>query len=73
MSSPLFGPADIRTLAARLGVRPTKTLGQNFVHDPNTIRRIVRAAELANRETVLERYSTAAIARRYAELLASLV
>jgi 16S rRNA (adenine1518-N6/adenine1519-N6)-dimethyltransferase len=52
--SPLLGPADIRTLAARLGVRPTKTLGQNFVHDPNTVRRIVRAAELSADDVVLE-------------------
>ena len=44
--SELLGPAQIRELAERLGVRPTKALGQNFVHDPNTIRRIVRAAEL---------------------------
>lgn len=35
-------------------MRPTKTLGQNFLHDPNTIRRIVRTAELAAGETVLE-------------------
>ena len=38
----------------RLGVRPTKTLGQNFVHDQNTVRRIVRAAELAAGDVVLE-------------------
>ena len=50
----LLGPADIRALAERLGVRPTKTLGQNFLHDANTIRRIVRTAELAVGELVLE-------------------
>ena len=50
----LLGPADIRQLAERLGVRPTKTLGQNFVHDPNTVRRIVRAAELAHDDVVVE-------------------
>jgi 16S rRNA (adenine1518-N6/adenine1519-N6)-dimethyltransferase len=50
----LLGPAEIRTLADRLGVRPTKTLGQNFLHDPNTIRRIVRTAGLTDGETVLE-------------------
>ena len=50
----LLGPAEIRALAAGLGVRPTKTLGQNFVHDPNTVRRIVRAAELAPGDVVLE-------------------
>ena len=52
--SGLLGPAEIRTLADRLGVRPTKALGQNFVHDANTVRRIVRTAELADAERVLE-------------------
>jgi 16S rRNA (adenine1518-N6/adenine1519-N6)-dimethyltransferase len=53
-SSALLGPVQVRELAARLDVRPTKTLGQNFVHDPNTIRRIVRAAGLGPDEVVLE-------------------
>ena len=44
----------MRSLAAALGVRPTKQRGQNFVIDPNTVRRIVRAAELDDGETVLE-------------------
>ena len=42
----LLGPADIRELAAALGVRPTKQRGQNFVIDANTVRRIVRTAEV---------------------------
>jgi 16S rRNA (adenine1518-N6/adenine1519-N6)-dimethyltransferase len=50
----LLGPAEIRALAADLGVRPTKTLGQNFVHDPNTVRRIARAADLQPTDVVLE-------------------
>jgi 16S rRNA (adenine1518-N6/adenine1519-N6)-dimethyltransferase len=50
----LLGPAQIRALAARLGVNPTKKLGQNFVHDPNTVRRIVAAAELRPDDVVLE-------------------
>ncbi|HEY0692485.1 MAG TPA: 16S rRNA (adenine(1518)-N(6)/adenine(1519)-N(6))-dimethyltransferase RsmA [Kribbella sp.] len=51
----LLGPADVRSLAASLGLRPTKQRGQNFVIDPNTVRRIVRAAELSEHgETVLE-------------------
>jgi 16S rRNA (adenine1518-N6/adenine1519-N6)-dimethyltransferase len=54
VTAALLGPADIRTLAASLGVRPTKTLGQNFLHDANTIRRIVRTADLAPGEVVLE-------------------
>lgn len=54
MREALLGPADIRALAGRLGVRPTKQLGQNFLHDPNTIRRIVRTAELEADDVVLE-------------------
>ncbi|MBY6706883.1 16S rRNA (adenine(1518)-N(6)/adenine(1519)-N(6))-dimethyltransferase RsmA [Rhodococcus sp. BP-241] len=50
----LLGPAEVRTLAAELGVRPTKTLGQNFVHDANTVRRIVTAAGVGPDDTVLE-------------------
>ena len=50
----LLGPADVRSLAASLGVRPTKTLGQNFVHDANTVRRIARLAEVGPGDTVLE-------------------
>ncbi len=51
---PLLSPARIRSLAAELGVRPTKTLGQNFVVDANTVRRIARTAELDRDEVVLE-------------------
>ncbi|ATO15122.1 16S rRNA (adenine(1518)-N(6)/adenine(1519)-N(6))-dimethyltransferase [Micromonospora sp. WMMA2032] len=50
----LLGPAEIRELAARLGVTPTKKLGQNFVHDPNTVRRIVTAAGLTPDDVALE-------------------
>ncbi|MFI9011968.1 16S rRNA (adenine(1518)-N(6)/adenine(1519)-N(6))-dimethyltransferase RsmA [Actinosynnema sp. NPDC053489] len=52
--SHLLGPADVRRLAAELDVRPTKKLGQNFVHDPNTVRRIVSAAGLRPDDVVLE-------------------
>jgi 16S rRNA (adenine1518-N6/adenine1519-N6)-dimethyltransferase len=50
----LLGPAEVRALADELGLRPTKRLGQNFVHDANTVRRIVRAADLAPDDVVLE-------------------
>ncbi|WP_296630331.1 16S rRNA (adenine(1518)-N(6)/adenine(1519)-N(6))-dimethyltransferase RsmA [Rhodoluna sp.] len=50
----LLGAADVRELAARLDVTPTKKLGQNFVTDPNTIRRIVAAAKLTGSVTVVE-------------------
>ena len=52
--APLMGASDIRRLAEEIGVRPTKTLGQNFVIDGNTIRRIVNAADIRADETVLE-------------------
>ena len=54
MAQSLLGPAEIRELATRLGVAPTKKLGQNFVHDPNTVRRIVAAAGLTPPDVVLE-------------------
>lgn len=50
----LLGPVDIQDLAGALGIRPTKTLGQNFVHDAGTLRRIVRRAGVLPGETVLE-------------------
>ena len=50
----LLGGSDIRELASRLDVMPTKKLGQNFVTDPNTIRRIVTAAKLNGTENVVE-------------------
>ena len=50
----LLGPAEIRDLAAELDVTPTKKLGQNFLHDPNTVRRIVAAAELDPDDHVVE-------------------
>ena len=50
----LLGPAEVRALADELGLRPTKRLGQNFVHDANPVRRIVRAADLAPDDVVLE-------------------
>ncbi|MEU5691672.1 16S rRNA (adenine(1518)-N(6)/adenine(1519)-N(6))-dimethyltransferase RsmA [Actinosynnema sp. NPDC020468] len=52
--SQLLGPADVRRLAAELDIRPTKKLGQNFVHDPNTVRKIVSAASLTPDDVVLE-------------------
>ena len=50
----LLGPSDVRSLARRLSVRPAKRLGQNFVIDPGTIRRIVAQARLGPDEVVLE-------------------
>ena len=53
-AQPLLSAADIRQLAEKLNIRPTKQRGQNFVIDPNTIRRIVGLAELKGSEHVLE-------------------
>lgn len=50
----LLTAAHIRDLAEALSIRPTKQWGQNFVIDPNTIRRIVGLAELDGSEHVLE-------------------
>lgn len=50
----LLAPTDVRTLARDLGLRPTKTLGQNFVVDANTVRRIVRTAGVEGDDVVLE-------------------
>lgn len=52
--SGLLGAAAVREIAAALGLRPTKTLGQNFVIDANTVRRIVRAAGVGADDVVLE-------------------
>jgi 16S rRNA (adenine1518-N6/adenine1519-N6)-dimethyltransferase len=50
----LLGPADVRSLAETLDLRPTKQRGQNFVIDANTVRRIVRTAGVGPDDVVLE-------------------
>ncbi len=50
----LLGAGEIRSLANELDLRPTKKLGQNFVIDPNTIRKIVAAAQLSSTDKVVE-------------------
>ena len=50
----LLGAQDIRTLAKDIDVSPTKKWGQNFVIDPNTVRRIVDAAHVNEKDIVLE-------------------
>jgi 16S rRNA (adenine1518-N6/adenine1519-N6)-dimethyltransferase len=50
----LLTPTDVRRLVAALNLRPTKALGQNFVIDANTVRRIVRTAALAADDVVIE-------------------
>lgn len=50
----LLGAAEIREIAARIGVNPTKKLGQNFVVDANTCRRIVKIADVQPDDVALE-------------------
>jgi len=50
----LLTPGDVRDLAGRLDVRPSKRLGQNFVVEPGTVRRIAALAALEPRDVVLE-------------------
>lgn len=49
-----LGPAEVRRLCTEIGLVPSKRRGQNFVHDPNTVARIVRTAELRPDDLVLE-------------------
>jgi 16S rRNA (adenine1518-N6/adenine1519-N6)-dimethyltransferase len=51
--SPL-GAAEIRELAEALDLKPSKSLGQNFVHDGNVCRKIVRTAGLTSSDIALE-------------------
>lgn len=50
----LLGAAEIRELAEALDIKPSKSLGQNFVHDGNTCRKIVRTAGLQAGDVALE-------------------
>jgi 16S rRNA (adenine1518-N6/adenine1519-N6)-dimethyltransferase len=52
--SRLLGPAEVRSLAAELELRPTKQRGQNFVIDANTVRRIVRESGVGPGDVVVE-------------------
>ena len=53
-SASLLSASDVRTLASALDLRPTKALGQNFVIDPNTVRRLVRVAGVGVDDVVVE-------------------
>lgn len=50
----LLGPGDVRRLAGRLGIRPDRRRGQNFVVDPGTVTRIAALARIGADDTVLE-------------------
>ncbi|WP_270886127.1 16S rRNA (adenine(1518)-N(6)/adenine(1519)-N(6))-dimethyltransferase RsmA [Pedococcus sp. 5OH_020] len=49
-----LGAAQVREIAAGLGLRPTKQWGQNFVVDANTVKRIARVAGVSERDSVVE-------------------
>lgn len=53
-SADLLTPADVRRLADRAGLRPSRSLGQNFVIDQGTVRRITRRADLDPNDVVIE-------------------
>ena len=50
----LLGAAEIRELAAKLDIHPSKGLGQNFVIDGNVCQRIVRQVTITPEDRVLE-------------------
>ena len=54
MDDGLLGAGEVRSIAERWGIRPTKQWGQNFVVDANTVRRIVRLAGVRPGDVVLE-------------------
>ena len=54
VTAELLGATVIRQLASKLGITPTKKLGQNFVIDPNTVRYIVDQSHITEADIVLE-------------------
>jgi 16S rRNA (adenine1518-N6/adenine1519-N6)-dimethyltransferase len=50
----LLGAGDIRGIAGRLGVHPTKRLGQNFVVEQGTVRQIAALAAVRPADVILE-------------------
>lgn len=54
MTNQLLTPTEIRELASKLDLKPTKKLGQNFVTDQNTVEKIVRTSKVSKDSIVLE-------------------
>ena len=50
----LLGPLEVKAISEALGIRPTKVLGQNFVHDAGTVRKIVAAGGVEEGDEVVE-------------------
>ena len=49
----LLGPLEVKAISEALGIRPTKVLGQNFVHDAGTVRKIVAAGGVEEGDEVV--------------------
>lgn len=54
MTVTLLTPVHVREICEALHIQPTKTLGQNFVHDGGTVRKIITAGRVSSGEHVLE-------------------
>ncbi|MEX0664956.1 MAG: 16S rRNA (adenine(1518)-N(6)/adenine(1519)-N(6))-dimethyltransferase RsmA [Acidimicrobiia bacterium] len=54
MTRDALSPSDVRSLLREHGIRPSRALGQNFLADANTARRIVRLAGIERGDRVLE-------------------
>ena len=54
MALPLLTPSTTRELLERLEVRPKKNLGQNFLIEPNLVRKSLEMADIQTGDTVLE-------------------
>ena len=50
----VVGKSDLKDMMEKHDLRPSKSLGQNFVVDPNTILKIIRAANIEKGEQILE-------------------
>jgi len=50
----IFSPTQIKTLLSKYGVRPSKSLGQNFLIDQNILEKIIEASSIKKTETILE-------------------
>ena len=50
----VLGKNELKRIMEQYGLQPSKSLGQNFVIDPNTIHKIIREAKIENGEQILE-------------------
>ena len=50
----VIGKSDLKNIMEKHDLKPSKSLGQNFVVDPNTILKIIRAANIEKHQQILE-------------------